>query len=359
MGLMLAAGNSSQGSGFMANEEHLARLREGVDAWNAWWIEHLDMSADLMEANLSGTDLSKANLIGANLIRADLSGSNLIGADLSGSNLSEAELSGSHLSAASLSGANLSGANLSGADLHETIFANINLSTVKGLEACLHWGPSILDHRTLQRSGRLPLPFLRGCGLSDWEIEAAKLHEPSLTSEQITDIVYRVHDLRSTRPIQIHRLFISYSHADSVFLEHMERHLNERGIRFWRDKHDAPAGPLENIILRAIRHNPTVLLVLSENSVKSDWVEYEAQTARELEKELGRHVLCPVALDESWKTCKWSAVLRNQIKKYNVLNFSDWQDATAFEGKFQHLLSGIDLFYGDDSPFPQTPAYQG
>ncbi len=65
------------------------------------------------------------------------------------------------------------------------------------------------------------------------------------------------------------------------------------GIRFWRDIHDATSGRLEKVVDRAIRQNPIVLLLLSENSVKSDWVEHEAQLARELEQELGRNVLCP------------------------------------------------------------------
>lgn len=41
----------------------------------------------------------------------------------------------------------------------------------------------------------------------------------------------------------------------------------------------------------------------------------------------------------------WSGVLRNQIKKYNVLNFSNWRDGEAFNGKVERLLSGIKLFY--------------
>ena len=61
------------------------------------------------------------------------------------------------------------------------------------------------------------------------------------------------------------------------------------------------AGRIETQIDRAIRQNPTVLLVLSENSLNSDWVEHEVRTARGLEKEIGRDVLCPVALDDSWK----------------------------------------------------------
>src|SRR3954452_7113068 len=37
----------------------------------------------------------------------------------------------------------------------------------KGLDQCRHFGPSIIDHQTLQKSGPLPPVFLRGVGLPD------------------------------------------------------------------------------------------------------------------------------------------------------------------------------------------------
>ena len=83
----------------MADEELLARLRQGIRSWNAWREEnrlvHVDLSradlsgAKLSEANLSGADLRKADLVGANLFRAKLSGANLSGANLEGANLND------------------------------------------------------------------------------------------------------------------------------------------------------------------------------------------------------------------------------------------------------------------------------
>ena len=37
----------------MANDEHVAMLKKGVDAWNAWRKEKRDIRPDLSEANLS------------------------------------------------------------------------------------------------------------------------------------------------------------------------------------------------------------------------------------------------------------------------------------------------------------------
>lgn len=63
------------------------------------------------------------------------------------------------------------------------------------------------------------------------------------------------------------------------------------------------------------------------------------------EKELGRDVLCPVALDDSWKSSKWEERIIEQIMKYNILDFSKWENELMFEEKFTKLLSGLDLFY--------------
>jgi uncharacterized protein YjbI with pentapeptide repeats len=357
----------------MAKKAHLVLLRQGIAVWNAWRARHPLVLPDLREADLAGfhldgVDLRHADLAGgdlqgarlerANLMEADLSGADLRRAALGGANLREARLiraalGEAHLDRASLMGTNFSGATLRGARFHEaalaeTRFIDVDLGGVGGLETCRHAGPSVLDHRTLTRSGPLPEGFLRGCGLSDWEMEAARLYRPGLEAAELDRILYRIHDLRLGTAIQVHNLFISYAHRDRMFVDHLEPWLNRHGIRFWRDVHDAPAGPLEQIVVLAMRQNPTVLLILSQHSVESDWVEYEAQKARELERELGRHVLCPVALDEAWKTSRWSALLRHQIQKYHILDFSNWQAASDFEAQFRRLLEGLDLFYKEE-----------
>src|SRR5262249_31327881 len=97
----------------------------------------------------------------------------LVGADLRGADLVEADLHG-----ANLHGANLVGADLRDAYLHEadlgwakcsgTIFANVDLSQIKGLDHVFHSGQSTIGIDTILRSqGRIPETFLRGCGVPD------------------------------------------------------------------------------------------------------------------------------------------------------------------------------------------------
>jgi hypothetical protein len=227
-----------------------------------------------------------------------------------------------------------------------TIFAEVNLGEVYGLESAIHDSPSNISTNVLQFSkGIIPEVFLRGCGLSDWEIESAKLYKPGLSNEEINNIIYKIFDLRASQSIQISPLFISYSHADARFVEKLEPPLIEKGIRFWRDIHDMTSGRMEKQVDHAMRQNPTVILILSENSLSSDWVEHEARLARDLEKELSRDVLCPIALDDSWKSAKWPARLMEQITEYNILDFSNWKDDKAFGQVFNKMLSGLDMFY--------------
>jgi uncharacterized protein YjbI with pentapeptide repeats len=384
--------------GIMADASQLERLKQGVEGWNKWRKENPDVYIDFSNAILMGADLflNEANLTKADLTKARLEGTHLEGADLSGATLPLADLRGAHLEKALLNGANLAGSDLKGADLYgadlrdaflsgvylygadlseadlgrtylrranlsgaflmgtdlseaklsETVFGRNDLRETIGLDKVVHEGPSTVGTNTLEHSmGKIPGLFLRGCGLSDWEIESAKLYQPGLSTQEIDNILYRVHDLRANQALQINPLFISYSHADNVFVDEIEKYLDKKGIRFWRDIHDATAGRLEKVVDRAIRQNPLVLLVLSKNSVKSDWVEHEARKARELEKELGRDVLCPVALDDAWKDCRWPARLREQIMEYNILNFSKWKDEGEFGRMFRKLIDGLDLFY--------------
>ena len=46
----------------MANPEHLAILKRGVDAWNKWRVSNLLVRPDLWDADLGGADLRRALL---------------------------------------------------------------------------------------------------------------------------------------------------------------------------------------------------------------------------------------------------------------------------------------------------------
>jgi uncharacterized protein YjbI with pentapeptide repeats len=384
----------------MANPDHVALVRQGREAIRTWREAHrheqLDLTAaDLAEADLGGanlratdlrgadlratnlyradlgeTDLHEADLGGADLRATDLGGANLHamdlrGADLGGANLSFADLGAAHLHGANLilahlwranlRRAHLGGAHLRGANLHEanlreahlggarlsgTIFSNTDLTAATGLDACSHEGPSTLDQRTLAQSGPLPRDFLQGCGLSDWEIEATKLYQSDLTDAQVTDVLYRVSELRGTFPIQYYSCFISYSSADETFARRLHADLQDQGVRCWFAPEDMKIGDrLRLRIDETIRTYDKLLLVLSEHSVASQWVEQEVETALAKERQ-GRTVLFPVRLDNAIMKIEggWPALIRNTR---HIGSFTRWKDHDAYQKAFARLIRDL------------------
>jgi hypothetical protein len=99
----------------MADAKHLARLKLGVSAWNAW-----RRRSPTMRPDLSGAWLVEAELRGINLAQANLARANLRMSTLSRANLTRANLRGADLRAASLRGARLTQADLTRAVLRYT-----------------------------------------------------------------------------------------------------------------------------------------------------------------------------------------------------------------------------------------------
>jgi hypothetical protein len=196
----------------------------------------------------------------------------------------------------------------------------------------------------LLAEGKIPEVFLRGCGLSDADIEYAKLFSPELEQEEISKILRKINALRAAQALQTSPLFISYSHVDGAFVDKIEKKLNEKGIRFWREAHEIKAGGREKQIERAIAQTPKLLLILSEHSIRSDWVDHEVREARKLEKELGCAVLCPIALDDSLKSNRLPERIREQIGEYDILDFSGWRIDGRFESMFHQLIDALELF---------------
>lgn len=315
----------------MDREEALQLLRggtEGVAEWNR------RREGGVGIPDLGGTDLSEADLRDAKLQRANLYRATLARADLSGTNLA----------GATLHDADLRGARLRRAIASRTVFPDV-LGGVRDLNEVRHFGPSTIPTAALSRFTRgIPEEFLRGCGLTDVDIEYARLSNPNLTNEELQEIHNRIFVLRASEPIQRRPVFISYSHADMEFAEEVERQLQEAGIRCWRDVHHLTAGPVEKQLHRALEER-VALVILSKNSVESDWVEEEVEHARGIEKEQKRQVLCPITLDDSWKDAPWEHRLMKQVTKNAVLDFSRWEDPGAMKNAFAKLEKGLRQWY--------------
>ncbi len=325
----------------MANPQHLVILKQGVEEWNKWKREmpkfrlgwpkaaQPDLNgADLDGADLRGADLCWVSLRKASLVRADFRQADLSSADLTAADLSEAKLSEADLIAAGLHGANLRSAtlhqsNLTGADLSEvdftaarvgyTTFDNVDLSTAKGLETVHHRSPSTVGIDTIYKSkGKIPEVFLRGCGVPD-------------------DMIAYIRSI--TGAVQFYSCFISYSTKDQEFADRLYADLQSKGVRCWFAPHDIRGGrKIHEQIDEAIRLHDKLLLILSEHSMSSDWVNEELARARRREVKEGKRVLFPVRLVEFEKLEAWECFdadskkdSAREIREYFIPDFSNWK----------------------------------
>jgi uncharacterized protein YjbI with pentapeptide repeats len=340
-----------------ANPEHLAIFRKGVWEWNRWRLQNpyivpvlahsqlnsIDLSginlsnAVLSEVNLNGAELNNANLYQAELFYANLQNCDLTGANMQGAKLHEANLNGANLYQANLYRADFIGTRLDGTVLTNavcltTAFSDVDLSKVIGLDQIKHLGPSSIDFATLVRSrGAITRGFLHGAGLPDVFID----YLPALLS--------------AAQVIQFYSCFISYSHKDEEFAKRLHARMRVENLRVWFAPEDIEAGKkLYEQIDQAIRIYDKLLIVLSKNSLKSEWVMTEIRKARKTELKANRRKLFPIRLVDFETIKEWECFdaesgkdLAVEVREYFIPDFSDWKDNNSFEMAFDKLLRSL------------------
>jgi uncharacterized protein YjbI with pentapeptide repeats len=287
-------------------------------------------SADLTGANFNGADLTITRFREAKLCKAIFTSANLIEADFGRADLTEADLTDAKLQGANFSSASLVGANFHAAKIGGTVFGNNDLRATLGLEALQHWGPSIIGIDTLFSSdGNIPESFLRDVGVPEDFITFI----PSLVG----------------RAIEFYSCFISYSHGDEEFSKRLHSRMRAENLRVWFAPEDMKGGrALHEQVFRAIQIYDKLLIVLSENSMKSEWVMTEIRRARKVEREDNRRKLFPIRLVNFEALKKWECFdadsgkdLALELRGFYIPDFSNWKDHDAFEAEFAKLLRSL------------------
>jgi hypothetical protein len=310
---------------------------QGADLYWANLSEANLRGANLREANLQGANMTGSNLRGAilnatnlsqaNISRADISSAELNRANLHGADLSGADLSNSILKGANLIGANLTGANLEGADLTDalvgaTLFGNVDLSNVKGLESLLHLGPSTVGIDTIYKSkGKVPVPFLRNAGVP----------------RHLIDYVEMFVDQNK----KYYSCFISYSKKNEEFAHKLYEDLQAHGVRCWltteklkrRDRNHA-------VISSAVNLHDKLIMILSEDSIDKDRIENEYNYAIEKELKTGKSVFLPISLDDAVKYTEQPWAIKMRRLRYTV-DFSMWQESDTYQEVLNYLLEEL------------------
>ena len=95
-----------------------------------------------------------------------------------------------------------------------------------------------------------------------------------------------------------------------------------------------------NHIDEAIRLHDKLMVILSQHSVESSWVEFEVNKALKEEQDQGKLVLFPFKLDETVMETPeaWAADIRRQR---HPGDFVKWKEHDAYQAAFQRLLRDL------------------
>lgn len=142
---------------------------------------------------------------------------------------------------------------------------------------------------------------------------------------------------------------IIYSPEDEEFAKHLHSQALDAGLRVWFAPDDLKGGhKILDQITQAINDHDKLLLVLSEASMGSGWVETALRKALQREEREDRQMLFPIritSLDrvKGWKcfdsdTGKDMAV---EIREYFIPDFTRWNEPVAFEAALERLLKDL------------------
>jgi serine/threonine protein kinase len=139
-----------------------------------------------------------------------------------------------------------------------------------------------------------------------------------------------------SKKVQRPSLFISHSHLDKErFVMDLGRAMSLRGFKVWLDEWGLRAGePFWEKIGAAIQSCDFVIVVLSQNSLKSHGVLEELRTAQIFN--LDREKVLPVRIDP----IDYSDIPVH-LRARHILDFVGWEDKKVLNAKISKLASDI------------------
>jgi hypothetical protein len=284
--------------------------------------------ATFERANAEQASFYQTRLEAAVLEGADFLDSYMVGTYLTGAVLKGARLWGAIFSPWDVGNADFSGAMFGGTHFGYSFAPNGDFTLMYGavgLDQTEHHGPSDVSMLALFNARNVDERFLRSIGVPDGLLSLRRSVQSGATS------------------MTLYSCFLSHSTSDHNFCSRLYSDLRRVDIHCWYAPEDLKIGEkFRARIEDSINRHDKVLLVLSEHSINSPWVESEVEAALEKERLTGATVLFPLRLDNAvMKTAQaWAAEIR---RTRHIGDFSDWQDEQSYR-------RALDRLYRDLSP---------
>ena len=144
-------------------------------------------------------------------------------------------------------------------------------------------------------------------------------------------------------------VFISHSHQDHDFVAKLNVALRERGVRTWFSPEEIrPGSKLSESIFSAIDSFDRLIVVLSEHSMSSQWVNSELHRAYQRQRREKQNILFPISIVSYSKVKEWQSFdadsgkdLAVELREYLIPCIDDWTDDTKFSVFIDSIARGL------------------
>ncbi len=189
--------------------------------------------------------------------------------------------------------------------------------------------------------------FCPTCGTTDYPgLDPTDLNQLCPTCHGTWSATSLGQNVYQTTPIsnrsynsQFYSVFISYSSKDEDFARYLVSQLLIYGLDCWFAPKDMRIGyEIRTRIHENILLYDKLLVILSDNSIKSTWVYNEIEVILEKEhKQKLKELLIPIKVDNKVKRSKiaWVSHIR---RTRHIGDFTNWNDRTSFMDSLHDLL---------------------
>lgn len=150
-------------------------------------------------------------------------------------------------------------------------------------------------------------------------------------------------------PTRFQTVFISHSYCDFDLAMRLDAALRARGVRTWFGHNDLAAGKkIREGVFSAIDSFDRLIVVLSENSMKSEWVRTEIHRAFYRQRAEGRNVLFPVSVVPFAALKRWTSFdadsgkdLAVEMREYLIPILGDPNSEAEFASFVDSIVKGL------------------
>jgi len=165
--------------------------------------------------------------------------------------------------------------------------------------------------------------------------------------------------MEQTSNSKIHPVFLSYSSLDKQFARKLSKALMKKNVKVWYDEDKLlPGDDIREGISKGIDLYDKFILVCSKQSLQDSWwVDKELnrvlQKEERLFKEKGRQIntIIPITIDD-YVFKEWDGAKRSDIHRYNIGDFTGWQDEAKFELALDRLVAALNTDRGEEDILP-------